>query len=525
MLFNEKKKKLSPRQFDEAVKALEEKVKAEVSPFEHDTPKKQQERVRRAREDQDFFNRTYLPHYFKQESPAFHRDMEELTETGEMLQKPVAIAAPRNHAKSTRTTFARPLKKALYGEKKFIVIIGNDESLARGMTVSIRVELEHNPRIIHDFGKQKSDPWSAGNFVTKGGTRVWARGIEQRIRGEKHGSFRPDMIIIDDPEDDEMVRNPERIKNLVNWVLEAVYPSLEPESLMLYWVGTLLSKKSALATVMKNPEWISKVYRAVERPEWDEEKKEFVGGTPLWPARFDLKKLSSIRNVIGSLAFNKEYQNEPKDDDAMFKEEWFQRFKWDALPNVSLYHYAGRDPSLKNGQANDYKAHVTVARGGAKIYVRYASIKRISIDQMVKEDFILVRRFGVLQLGLETVSWQDLLRREYNREAEVQKFYLPIVPIPRTGKDAVAKEDEMRIGGLSPLVEGGILQFAAGPAAEIGDMEELIEQLMYFPSPSVHDDGPDGLEIAVHLAEKRIMNKPSYEQVAQREARFGAGAW
>jgi hypothetical protein len=144
---------------------------------------------------------------------------------------------------------------------------------------------------------------------------------------------------------------------------------------------------------------------------------------------------------------------------------------------------------------------------------------------MVKEDFILVRRFGVIQLGLETVSWQDLLRRDYTREAEVQKFHLPIVPIPRTGKDAVAKEDEMRIGGLSPLVEGGILQFAEGPASEVGDMELLIEQLIYFPSGSVHDDGPDALEIAVHLAQKRASSRPSYERVAAREANFEAGAW
>jgi hypothetical protein len=83
----------------------------------------------------------------------------------------------------------------------------------------------------------------------------------------------------------------------------------------------------------------------------------------------------------------------------------------------------------------------------------------------------------------------------------------------------------MRIGGLSPLVEGGILQFAEGPASEIGDMELLIEQLIYFPSSSVHDDGPDALEIAVHLAQKRTTSKPSYERVAQREARFGEGAW
>jgi len=302
-------------------------------------------------------------------------------------------------------------------------------------------------------------------------------------------------------------------------------PSLDPMTGVLFIVGTLLSKKSVLAQCLANPVFIAKIYRAVEEPVWDEEQKEFTAGIPLWPERFPLERLSRVRNLIGSISFNKEYQNDPRSDEGLFLEDWFKRYKWDALPNVPLYNYAGRDPSLKNGQTNDFKAHVTVAHGGSKIYTRFASIKRISIDRMVKEDFILVHRFGILQLGLETVSWQDLLRRDYTREGEGQRFFLPIVPIPRTGKEAVAKQDEMRIGGLSPLVEAGILMFAEGPPAEVGDMELLIEQLIYFPSSSVHDDGPDALEIAVHLAQKRVGGKPSYESVGHREASFGAGAW
>lgn len=521
MIFNEKKKKLTPRQFDAELERLVKWVKDSVSPFENDTPAKQQARVRKAREDQDFFNETYLPHYFKQSSPGFHRDMEQLTETGEDLQRPVAIAAPRNHAKSTRTSFARPLKKALFEEKKFVVIIGNDESLARGMTVAIRVEIDNNPRILHDFGKQKSDPWTHGNFVIKSGARFWARGIEQRIRGEKHGPHRPDMVIIDDPEDDEMQRNPQRIKNLLNWVLEAVYPSLEPESMMLYWVGTLLSKKSALATVMKNPEWISRVYRAIDDPVWDGGKQEFTSGVPLWPARFNLKKLSSIRRVIGSIAFNKEYQNNPVDDEAKIKEAWIKRVPFDLIDKERLYNYQALDPSLGESETSDYQGHATVARLPAgRLAVRHADIQKRSIDGMVKACYLLQRRFMAVGLGVETIGFQKLLKRDFDREALAQKRYLPIVPIPHHG---VAKIP--RILRLSPLIEHGTLTFASGPEHEVGDMETMIEQFLYIEQPSVHDDGPDSAEMAAALAEGLVGGSPSYERVAEREAQFGAGAW
>ena len=527
-----RKKKLTKRQFEDELKTLIEFVESSVSPFEHDSKDKQEARVRRARADQDFFNQTYLPHYFTDESPDFHREMEELEAEGERQQRPVAIAAPRGFSKSTRITFAKRLKRALFKEKRFIILVGADETTATGFTVSIRTELEHNSRISHDFDAQKTQQWAAGEFVTKGGVEVMARGKGQRIRGLKFGAYRPDDICIDDPEDDEEVRNPERIKVLLKWVREAVLPSLDPKRGLVSWVGTLLAKKSALAQIMEEPEWLVKVYRAIENPEWKEEAVldpvrglwvgQFVSGTPLWPERFDLKTLSRIRRRIGSVAFNKELQNTPEDDDGMFKRDWFRRIRYNTLPNVALYPYGARDPSLKHGQHNDFKAHVTVARGEGFIYVLYASIKRISRDAMIEEDYSLVSRFNLLQLGVELDGWQELLRADYDRKALAKGWHLPIVPVPHNG---ASKDSEARIGGLSSPIQGGIIIFCEGPASEVGDMETLIDQTVVFPSSVVNDDGPDALQMAYGLAERRGSCRPYYEQVGHREAHFGTGAW
>jgi len=532
MFFNDQKKIRNQRDFDAEVERLVEWVQESVSPFVNDTPKKQEARVRRAREDQDHFNSTYLPHYFTQPGADFHREMEELSEEGERQHRPVAVAAPRGHAKSTRISFARVLKKIVFKEKKFIAVVGEDETLAAGNTVSIRTELEYNVRLLHDFGAQRTRKWAEAEFITKGGTKVVARGAGQSLRGFKHGPYRWDLIVIDDPESDEMQKNSERVKALVARVNEEYSPSLDPDRGQLFWVGTLLSQKSALALIMENKEWISKIFKAVEDPVWSEEavySEEqgrwlgmFTAGIPLWAERWDLEKLSRERRRIGSPAFAKEYQNSPEDGDRMFHRAWIRRIPWNRLPEVALYPYGGRDPSLKNKTTSDFKANVCVARGGPLVYVRFASIKRISLDQMVKEDFFLVARFGLLQLGVELDGWQALLRPLYDKEAERQKRHLPIVPIERHG---LSKDDVMRIGGMSPAVEGGVIIFCEGPVAEVGDMELLIDQTVGFQAGEPHDDGPDALEIAYHLGEKRAMSKPSYEQVAKREAQFGVGAW
>lgn len=501
MLFNEKKKKLTAREFEKEVERLVEFVKGSVSPFTSDTKAKQQARVKRAREDQDFFNETYLPHYFSDESPDFHREMEELEQEGERQRRPVAIAAPRGFSKSTRITFARRLKRGLFGEKKFIVIVGADESLAAEFTVSIRTELEHNVRIIHDFGKQKTAAWAAGDFAIKGGTRYWARGTGQRIRGEKHGPYRPDDIVIDDPETDELVRNPERVRQLLKWVREAVYPSLDPKSRILSWVGTILSQRSALAQILKDPAWITRIFRAVTNPEWDEETKQFISGVSLWQERFPLAELSRIRFVVGSPAFQKEYQNDPRDDEALFQEEWIRktRFKWSDAP-AGLLTTQGIDPSLRQGQSNDFKANVTSSHNGPQHYVRHAWIKKASILNMVKTAYLLHEKFSSQIVGLEAEGWQELLLPEFYREAGERGYPLPIMPIRQHG---IAKVDESRIAGLSPLVENGFLRFAQGPASEIGDIELLIEQLLSFPSTTVNDDGPDALEFSIRVATRR----------------------
>ena len=54
------------------------------------------------------------------------------------------------------------------------------------------------------------------------------------------------------------------------------------------------------------------------------------------------------------------------------------------------------------------------------------------------------------------------------------------------------------MGRLSPYIERGMIRFQKGHS----DQDLLVEQLIYFPSTTVNDDGPDALEGAVDLAEK-----------------------
>ena len=82
---------------------------------------------------------------------------------------------------------------------------------------------------------------------------------------------------------------------------------------------------------------------------------------------------------------------------------------------------------------------------------------------------------------------------------------------PRGKKHTITSKDSRIGSNLSPLVERGMIRFQKGQ----GDQDILVEQLIYFPSTTVHDDGPDALEGAVDIAEK-FNQKIAYRSIQRR---------
>ena len=69
------------------------------------------------------------------------------------------------------------------------------------------------------------------------------------------------------------------------------------------------------------------------------------------------------------------------------------------------------------------------------------------------------------------------------------------------------------MASLSPLLERGKIRFIRGHS----DQELLVEQLLFFPSRTLHDDGPDALEGAVCLGrDLSTGGAPKYTPVKPR---------
>jgi len=139
-------------------------------------------------------------------TPLFHQEIWKLCCDKHRF---VAIAAPRSFAKSTVVTHAYTLACILFRERSFVVICSDTETQAVMFLGDIKRELETNEDLINLFGLKKD---SLGKlkylkdtesdiivpFKDGGSFRIVAKGSEQKIRGLKWGSKRPDLIICDD---------------------------------------------------------------------------------------------------------------------------------------------------------------------------------------------------------------------------------------------------------------------------------------------------------------------------------------
>jgi len=510
-------KKMTKKDFRNNADAVLMNLNLEVLPFADENGGLQESRKRRAEHDPIYFCRVYLPHYFNNPPAAFHHELIQLLEqrpghsgskglrnkkknTDEAV-KPVVIAAPREFAKTTICSFGYVLHQICFGKRRFIIIASDTEDLASDITGYIFLELVYNDRIRQDFGELVKSTRTVDDFVTSNDVRVKARGRGQRLRGLKHRQWRPDLVILDDLENDLNVRNPDIVRQIMEWITSAVYPSMEANG-SLFIIGTILRRRSALDVMLTSEEepychFTRRIYRAITEE-----------GKSLWEAKHPLSRLLRQKQLMGTTAFNQEKMNEPVHEAGVFRQEWIRYYHPDTLKDKELKIIGFFDPSLESGASSDYKAVVTVGLATQEMvfYVMDAFIQKTTLENTLRTICNRYREYGHHILGVEDNFFQRLLLTEFDRLGKEIGLTLPVKGVTHK----VAKE--ARIISLSPLLERGKIRFIRGHS----DQELLIEQLLYFPSKTINDDGPDSLEGAVRLSQSLGQSEIEYRSAQVR---------
>lgn len=256
--------------------------------------------------------------------------------------------------------------------KRNILLVCANQQEANAKLRLIVLELERNARLAALGGsglqpqrdrKGQLVAYGDSEIVLASGQRVRAIGFGAKVRGQLFDGRRPDLIVLDDPEDDRSVASALIRRRLRSWCDTALLNSLDVNRGSLVWLGTLLrhdsvlaqwlSEKSANADLTKvesrrseselvlsgqgsfNSEVLPDLLRSaasgsqgltdsdlrlptsdlspISGPHWSTIKLAALdeNDQPLWPARWSYAALMARKAEIGSRAFAQEYLNQP----------------------------------------------------------------------------------------------------------------------------------------------------------------------------------------------------------------------
>lgn len=465
-----------------------------------------EDRRKRAQKDYPFFVEHYFPHYAKSKTAKFQ------IQAANKILKTKNLRAlfewARGHAKSTHFTIFIPMWLMIQKEREInvMVLIGKSEESASKLLSDLQAELQFNQRFINDYGKQyQNGAWEEGKFVTKSGVACFALGRGQSPRGLRHRQFRPDYIVIDDIDDDQMCRNESRVKQILDWMLEALLGALDMGRGRFIVVGNRIHKKSIVAKYAKLKGVYHTVVNALNKK-----------GVPSWSEKYTAQEIQEQIEFMGYRRAQKEYFNNPIEEGTVFKEQWItwgKVPKWQEFDGLVCYG----DPSFKDGTKNDFKAVRLWGIKDTKLYLLGSFVRQTTVRNMVSYYYDVFERLpeGVsCQFYMEANFLQDLLLDEFVEEGLARGFQLPIRGDKRKKPNKFA-----RIENTSPYYERGVVIYDER-LKEDEDTKTGLEQLLAFEKGSkVHDDCPDADEGAIfelHKTQRTMKFKPIFGGRKQR---------
>lgn len=471
----------------------------------------------------EYFVQNYFPHYVR--SPHKSQLHEYLFKTlPALLRNPnntlEADAAPRGEAKSTMVTQLFSLWCIVTGQKHYIVIVMDSIDQAYPMLEAIKAELEFNPRLKTDFPEAcgQGRVWQSGTAVTANDVKIQVAGSGKKLRGLRHGPYRPDLVVLDDIENDEAVRNPDMRDKLEGWLKKTVlHLGGVGQKFDVVYIGTILHYDSVLNRTLNNPMWHSARFKAMLKwPDnmalWDEwetilrnngkageamaqafyeanEAEMTAGAQTSWAARGVLD-LMKIRARDGHAAFDSELQNDPvSGEDAVFANILNNCFYKPSDIPPDAVRFGALDPSLgKAGASRDPSAILVGAfdRKTGILYVEVAQIKKRLPDLIIEDVIALQAEHKCKVWAVETVQFQEFLKTELVKRSAARG-----IPVPARAVKPIT-DKLLRIESLQPHIANGLIKFDANHTA-------LLDQLRHFPK-AAHDDGPDALHMLWMLA-------------------------
>ncbi len=450
------------------------------------------------------FSLYYFTKYHTFKIPQFHKEFYKDLEFKNTIG---AIWITFRESAKTSLAKIKIIHSIVYNYKHFIIWTSFDQSKAKANLFDVALELQTNKRLIADFGQlffgnkdeKKSEKKSIGEFITENNIKVKAYSTGQTPRGEVHGEFRPDLIVLDDIETmttAESEAKTEQVKKYIDELLSGLANTANVLILAnrIIFGGTINYLEDRLKddndfvirdiAVIQNGEivWKDKYVHT------DQEAQEL--NENIEDKRKHKVSLETKKRLLGHQVYNREMLNTPiTDEEREFKKDWFKERPRADIERMNTRRFLTIDTAMSEKESADFTGFCENYIDSENFWNLAAYKMKLNPKDLVDYLFTLHSKRSFEKIGIEKTTFTEGLKPYLEEEMRKRNSFLPIVELSHGGT-----KKETRIRGLIPRYSSKSVFHI------IGECKDLEEELYNFPK-SLHDDVSDATAYQLQISE------------------------
>jgi len=275
------------------------------------------------------------------------------------------------------------------------------------------------------------------------------RGSGQKMRGTRIGGKRPNIILLDDIENDENVESKDAREKLRNWFFNAVIPAVNPNKFEIDFIGTPIHQDALLLNLLEgnsDDEFFKQFeFSFIQLPAAEELSTNMLRGEskrPIisaWKDRFTPMYLKSMYGLYASqdklTSFWQEFmlQVAPKEN-LLFELDKIRRYNAaeikEQLPNFT--YYISVDLAISQKDSADYTVIAVIGvNDNNDWFLIDGFFGRIKPDETITKVFEFVKMYRPYSVVLEKVAFQTSMKTFMEQEMVRRGVYFGIDMVSR----------------------------------------------------------------------------------------------
>jgi phage terminase large subunit-like protein len=454
--------------------------------------------------DTELFCYTFFPQTFRLPGPVFQTELFRLLDDPKNRQ--VGIEVFRGGGK---TTILRGFtaKRISFGISRTILFLSASQGHSLKSTRWIRKQIESNRKWTSFWALEPGDKWTDEWLEIRNGilgitVSLIAGGVTGQVRGFNIDDHRPDLIVVDDPDNEESTGTEEQRQKMRELFFGAIAQSLTPAAenpeAKIVLLQTSLHPDDLINTCHRDSSWTTRKYPCF-----------LPSGESAWPAMWRREELEREKQAYADrgqmLIWLREKEcHVGREEAAFFREEWLRY--WETIPE-RLVVAIGIDPAppaseaqLRRGLRRKDSEVITVAGWADGNYYILEQVGALDHDPdwTVSTILSLAGKWKPLKIRVETTAYQQTLKYYLEKEMRERRAYYVVEEF----RDQRRKQHR-------------ILQAFSGIASNKSlfihrTMLDFRSQFTAYPNVD-HDDYLDSAALALEALEEVVVNIDPYE--------------